>query len=212
MIGAALPSRACPSRIALSVRSSRGATAAASSPAWTARHETPPTFIPVTRTSSRFEPPVEARLAGGEARSDHEERDEPDHGADERRLADERAGGGGHRRRLVPRVCSCLRTPLVGVLNCSRRLGVVGPWFAARGWGEAVEHESDHGPLDHCFVAGGVAFVVADEAAPADKPGEGAFDDPAARQRREAALVGGLAHDLEHDPPCGAAVAIRRPA
>ena len=44
--------------------------------------------------------------------------------------------------------------------------------------------------IDHMTMASacvGAAFVVADQAAGAHKPGESAFDDPAAGQRLEAA-------------------------
>ena len=61
---------------------------------------------------------------------------------------------------------------------------------------ELPGHEGgDHGPGDNGFWAGWSAFVVADVAAvPADL-GEGALDDPAARQHLEGAPVA-LRHTL----------------
>lgn len=47
--------------------------------------------------------------------------------------------------------------------------------------GEAFAGEADHAPADHGFVVFGKAFVVADAAAVAGDPGQGAFDDPASR-------------------------------
>jgi hypothetical protein len=47
--------------------------------------------------------------------------------------------------------------------------------------GDAAGLGVDRGTADHGFEGGGVAFVVADEAAVVGEPGQGAFDAPAAR-------------------------------
>jgi hypothetical protein len=46
--------------------------------------------------------------------------------------------------------------------------------------GEAAGHEGDHGPVDHGFVVGGEAFVVAGAASVASDPGQGPLDHPPA--------------------------------
>src|SRR5574340_294119 len=75
------------------------------------------------------------------------------------------------------------------------------PWSSAGRTGEAVEHESDHRPLDECLVRLGQPFVVTYEAAPAHEPGEGPLHHPSPRQHREATLVGRLRDDLDGDLP-----------
>jgi hypothetical protein len=48
------------------------------------------------------------------------------------------------------------------------------------GSAEAAGHEGDHGDGGHGCVRVGAAFVVADQAAVAGQPGQGALDDPTA--------------------------------
>jgi hypothetical protein len=64
--------------------------------------------------------------------------------------------------------------------------------------GDAAGHGVDRGPAEHGFGGGGVAFVVAGEAAVGGEPGRGAFDTPAARNDGEAVLAFGFAHDVHH--------------
>jgi hypothetical protein len=71
--------------------------------------------------------------------------------------------------------------------------------------GDAAGHGVDRGPADHGFGGGGVAFVVAGEAAVSGEPGQGAFDAPAARNDGEAVLAFGFAHDAHHGGEDGAA-------
>src|SRR4051794_5945053 len=54
---------------------------------------------------------------------------------------------------------------------------------------ELSGHDGDGGPEHHGFVVVWASFVVADQAAVAQQPAEGAFDDPAVGQHGESGAV-----------------------
>ena len=68
------------------------------------------------------------------------------------------------------------------------------------GAGQAPGHERDHGDGGHGFVGIGASFVVADQAAAAVQPAQGAFDDPTAWQDHEALHVVGALDDRDRQP------------
>jgi hypothetical protein len=66
-----------------------------------------------------------------------------------------------------------------------------------RGPGEAAGHGDDHGPVDAGLVVSGQPLVVADGAAVAGDPGQGALDDPPAGQDLEGVQVIGPFDDFQ---------------
>lgn len=64
------------------------------------------------------------------------------------------------------------------------------------GYGDAPEHDADHGELHEDDGDAGLSLVVAREAPVAADPGEGAFHNPALGQHDEAANIAAL-HDLK---------------
>jgi hypothetical protein len=67
-------------------------------------------------------------------------------------------------------------------------------------WGQAAQHEPDHGEADEGGGLAGVALVVAGEAAATADPGQGPLDDPALGQDHEAVSVA-AADDLQLPRP-----------
>jgi len=61
--------------------------------------------------------------------------------------------------------------------------------------GQAAAHGDDHGPVDDGLVVFGQPLIVADGATAAGDPGQGALDDPAARQHLEGMQVIGAPDD-----------------
>ena len=64
---------------------------------------------------------------------------------------------------------------------------------------EALEHEADHGQLDHGF--GNLWLVIFGEAPPSAQPSQGAFDHPAAGQQDETRGIREAADDDEEMMP-----------
>ena len=67
-------------------------------------------------------------------------------------------------------------------------------------WGQATQHDADHGEADEGRDGSGVALEVAGQAAIAADPGKGTLDDPSLGQDDEAMGIAAL-DDLKLQKP-----------
>ena len=65
------------------------------------------------------------------------------------------------------------------------------------GFGEAAEHEGDHGQINEALAVVGALLVVPGQASPLHQPRQRALDHPAPRQHGKPLLSLGPPHDLQ---------------